>query len=124
MANTLSFFPAPKGAVLPVIRMVGVIPFKLVTTETYATATGGITIAAADFTALLNSVGIELQVKFNDIVYILARNSLGYAAQITLVSDGTATVRLWNGATELSDGAITTQGTITGLIFFSPGSPS
>jgi len=124
MANTLIIFPAPKGAVLPVVRMLGGIPFKLTTTETYATSTGGFTISAADFAALLAIGGIETQVKFNDVLFVMGANTLGYRATFTLVSDGTVTVRLWNGSTELADGAITTQGIIIGMIFFSAGSPS
>lgn len=123
MANTLTHFPAPSGAVLGTVRMVGAIVFKLVTTETYATPTG-FTITAANWATILADAGIETQVKWGDVLYITGKNSLGYRADFTLVSDGTATVRMWNGATEIGDGAISTQGTITGILFFSPGSPS
>lgn len=126
MANTLSFSPAAAGAVQPIIRQPGIIPFALASTETYATATGGIVLGLTELNLLLASVGIELQVKPSDIVAIIGNSATFHRVIATRQSDFTWKIRLMNGTSEIVDGALvgTTTGLITGLMFFSPGSPS
>lgn len=125
MANTFSVVPAPAGAVMPFPRQVGVVPFQLVTTNTYATATGGFAISLADLNVLLTAFGIEMQVKPSDILFITAdANAAGAAYHAVFVrqSDFTYKVRVTNGITEIGDGALSL--TVIGAMFFSPGSPS
>lgn len=122
MANVFTLSPVPQGSLLPVVRTVGMIPFSLLVGATYATATGGIPITAAELNGLLQLFGIELQVKPADVIAIYGQSSLGYMLQAIKQADNSWKCRLWNGITEVGDGAITP--TILGYLLFSPGSPS
>lgn len=122
MANTFTPAANPSGTVLPVIRMVGMIPFSLASTETYATATSGFPITVAHLEAFLDDFGLGLQVKASDIIGIIGATTLGHMAKAYRQTDGSWKVELWNGTTEIADGALTH--TIDGFLLFSAGSPS
>ena len=87
------------------------------TTEPYATATGGATL---DLSTVLTSLGIAPA----DIVELSGPPSAtghmpSFAKQATA---GQYKVRLWNGATEIADGNITQS--FTGRLFYNPGAPT
>lgn len=114
MANTIT--AKPVGRQGPIVKIAGFVPFEVVTTETYATATGGFGVDFTDFLTLLKIADI-------DILFIIGMGILGHSAIFTKTGSGDAwTVKLWNGATEIADGALTQ--TIRGAIFFSPGASS
>lgn len=122
MANAFTYAPVPTGSQLPIVRSVGMIPFSMAGGATYATATGGLPVSAAELADVIAGAGIESQVKVGDIIAIRGNTTLGHLGVWTKQSDNSWKVKLWNGTTEIADGAY--SGTIKGEIIFSPGSPS
>lgn len=124
MANTFTTSPVPIGSQMPILRQIGAVPFQLVTTNTYATATGGIAVTTTDLNTLLQAYGIEMQVKPSDIIAVFADANAagaGYHSVWVKQSDFSYKVRLFNGIAEIADGAVNV--TVVGLMFFTPGSP-
>lgn len=128
MANTITIFPA-NLRVGPTAQQVGVIPFSITSTETYATASSGITIDFADF---LGTLPVETRPKFTDIIGVYGAFAVttalaGYIAVFTKTTTASQfTVRFFAGAiaantNELGDGALPAGLTIRGLLAFVPG---
>jgi len=119
MANTVTIEPT-NLRVGPAIPNVGVIPFSVAVSDTYASGSGGITI---DFTAVLATIPKESRPVHADLIRAIGRTVTGYMAVFTKSASGNAfTCKLWNGLTQFVNGAITQ--TITGELFFAPGGQS
>lgn len=111
MANTVTVSPqhhVTGGR----INQVGLLPLSVLTTETYATPTG-ITIDIGPTLDLY-------EIQFADVVAVVGAATSGHTAMVTkTTTDGEVTVRLWNGATEIADGAL--NNTLKLFVLFSPG---
>ncbi len=83
----------------------------------YATASGGLVI---DLTTLLTAGATGLPVGLNFAgmpAFGIGASALGHLAVFTKTStSGQFTMRLWNGTTEIGDGAVTQ--TVTAIFFF------
>ena len=109
MANTLA---TVMGGVTDKADQIGLVVATLTTTETYATPTG----ISVDFTALWTQLGI----RDTDVVRVNGRATTGHLAVTTKTGSGDIwTMRLWNGATEIADGAL--NHTVQLEIFYHPG---
>lgn len=99
MANTVTF--SPEHAIAGGYhRQVGMIPLSIVTTETYATPTG--------FTVDLSTQYTMAGISHTNAIRLNGRAASGHLAVATKsATSGQWTIRLWNGATEISDGALT-----------------
>ncbi len=83
--------------------------------ETYATPTG----VTIDISSVMALMGIA----HKNIVAVTGTGAGGQLANFTkTATTGTFTVRLWNGTTEIADGAISP--TVTMNVFYNAGSPS
>lgn len=114
MANTIAIDQT--HPISPKHANVGLFLLSIVSTETYATATGGFT---ADLAAPLLLLGI----KHTDVLAILGSTATGH--RVTATIQATAAqwkFRLFNGSTEIADGALTQ--TLTLVCFYNQGSPS
>lgn len=114
MANTIAVSQAHR--ISPKTAHVGVVLLSVVSTDTYATPTG-ITI---DFSTILT----DLKIQFADVLFFLAPPTLtGHTPSLTkTTTSGQFTARLWNGATEIANGALTQ--TMQLVMFYSQGSAS
>jgi hypothetical protein len=116
MANTLAL--AGTHRISPKTAIVGVAPFSVVSTDTYATASGGISV---DISTILTALSIQ----FSDVLCLLSIGTTltGHVpTAIKTTTAGTFTIRLWNGTSQIADGAITQ--TMQFLLVYSPGSAS
>lgn len=110
MANTIAISQTHR--VTPKHAHVGLVLLSVVSTETYATPTG----VSIDFSAQLTALGIA----FADVLAVIGTTAAGHTVNATKTATaGTFTVRLWDGATEIGDGAI--NQTLTLLMFYSQG---
>jgi hypothetical protein len=112
MANTITVTPqhhVTGGR----INQVGLLPLSILTTETYATASGGITVDLGPTLDLY-------EIQHADVILVFGVSTVGHAAVVTkTATDGEYTVKLWNGTTEASDGAL--NNTLKLYALFSPG---
>lgn len=115
MANTIAVDQSHR--VSPKAAHVGLVRISVVSTETYATGSGGFTI---DLAATLAALGISPL----DILTVTGPPTLtGHVPSVTSVSAaGVATLRLWNGTAEIANGALTQ--TVRLNIFYSQGAAS
>jgi DNA-binding transcriptional regulator LsrR (DeoR family) len=114
MANTLAIDQT--HPISPKHAHVGLVQLSIVSTETYATATGGFT---ADLAVPLLALGI----KHADVLAIIGGTATGHRVDATRQATAAQwKFRLWNGSTEIADGALTQ--TLTLNVFFHQGSPS
>lgn len=115
MANTISV--AQSHRISPKAAQVGLVLLSVVSTDTYTTASGGITV---DFSTVLT----DLKIQFADVLALVGTPTLtGHTpVAIKTTTSGQFTVRLWNGATEITNGALTQ--TMQLLMFYSQGSAS
>jgi hypothetical protein len=91
------------------------VAFSVVTTETYATATGGF---ALDISTQLTARKIQ----WADCLWFVG-SYLGYVAYFTKgATAGNLTIRLYATASEIGDGAL--NGTLQFIMFFTPGAAS
>jgi hypothetical protein len=110
MANTIAVSQA--HPVTPKHAHVGVVLLSVVTTETYATPTG----FTVDFSTILTDLGIA----FSDVLFIQGTTLTGHTiTPIKTATAGQFTVRLWNGATEIANGALTQ--TLSVQMFYAQG---
>lgn len=114
MANTISV--AQSHRISPKAAQVGAVLLSVVSTDTYATPTG----ITVDFSTVL----ADLKIMFADVLFILGQPTLtGHTpVAIKTSTSGQFTIRLWNGATEIGNGALTQ--TMTLILFYSQGSAS
>lgn len=115
MANTVAVDQSHRTS--PKHAHIGLVKASVVSTETYATPTGVTVNILAD---VLTPLGIA----FDDVIAILGQPTLtGHMPVfIKTATAGAFTVRLWNGATEIADGALTQ--TLTMLILYNQGAPN
>ena len=113
------FTLSPVHPIAPFQRHVGSVPFSLLLGATYATATGGVPVTAAEVEALLDDYGPENSIRNEDVVFMIGATTLGHTAIFNKQADGSWLIKLWNGTTEIADGALTN--TIKGIMFFSAG---
>jgi hypothetical protein len=115
MANTIAISQTHR--VTPKHAHIGLVVLSVVSDETYATATGGFTV---DLAVPLAALGIA----FADVIAVSGEPTLtGHTPVAT--KQATAAqfkVRLWNGATEIADGALTQ--TVVLYVWFSQGAPN
>jgi hypothetical protein len=111
-ANTYSFAHRVAGTK---ILHPGVLPITVtLTADTYATASGGVTVDISTQIAENDVANADVFDKFS------GYTDTGHLAVFTKTATaGEYTVRLWNGTTEASDGA--TTAVIRALVPFSPG---
>lgn len=115
MALTTTF-TNPKGGQVA-LRNTGSIFITIATGgATYATASGGVAVDLTATLATASSGGIAV----GDIIDIVGLANLGYSAVFTFSSASTYNMRLYNGITEIADGAITQ--TVKAIIFLAGGS--
>ena len=114
MANTVAIDQTHRTS--PKHAHIGLVKASVVTTETYATPTG--------FTVnILADVLTPLGIAFADVIAIIGTTATGHTGNFTkTATNGAFTVRLWNGATEIADGALTQ--TVTMLVFYNQGAPN
>jgi hypothetical protein len=110
MANTIAV--AQTHPITPKHAHVGLVLLSVVTTETYTTPAG----FSVDFSAILTALGID----FDDVLTITGTSLTGHTVTpIKTATAGTFTLRLWNGATEIANGALTQ--TLSLMMFYSQG---
>jgi hypothetical protein len=112
MANTLAISQTHR--VTPKHAHIGMVVISVVSTETYATATGGFTV---DLAVPLAALGIA----FADVISVSGEPTLTGHMPVA-IKQATASqfkIRLWNGSTEIADGALTQ--TLILRVFFSQG---
>lgn len=98
MANTIAV--SQEHPITPKHAHVGLVMLSVVTTETYATPAG----FSVDFSTILTQLGI----RFADVLDISGTTLTGHTVTpIKTSTAGTFTIRLWNGATEIANGALT-----------------
>lgn len=114
MANTIAL--AGTHRISPKTAHAGLVQLSVVSTDTYATPTG----ITVDFSTILS----DLKIQFADVLGFIGQPTLtGHMpVGIKTSTSGQFTVRLWNGATEIANGALTQ--TLTLWMVYSQGSAS
>lgn len=109
MANSFAIVPGNRG--VPFVRSPGLIHLTFTCGATYATATGGL---AVDLTSLVSATAPILGLNpptltAGDLIGGFGFSTLGHVCVLTPVAatPGTYTMRMWNGTTEIADGAKT-----------------
>ncbi len=111
MANTIAIVQTHR--VSPKHAHVGLVQLSVVSTETYSAAGGGITI---DISPQLTLLGIA----WADVVRLSGLTAAGHVVAGTkTATSGQLTAKLWNGTTQIADGAI--NQTIDLAVWFSQG---
>ena len=114
MANTFAIDQTHRTS--PKHGHIGLVKASVVSTETYATPTG-VTIN------LLTDILTPLGIAHADVVHISGMSATGYIGHFTkTATNGAFTLRLFNGITEIADGAI--NQTVTLLIWYNQGAPN
>lgn len=113
MANTITVVTDGGRVTGGKFNTVGLIQFSIATTETYATPTG----ITVDFATPLAS--FSPAVNYKDVIGVIGWLTTGHLGVWTKTGTAaTFTVRFWNGATEISDGAL--NHTIKCFLLLSP----
>lgn len=114
MANTIAISQTHR--VTPKHAHVGMVLLSVVSTETYSAAGGGFTL---DLSTILSQLGIA----FADVLRLSGFTATGHQVAATKTATaGQFTVRLWNGTSQIADGAI--NQTLDLAMFFTQGAVS